>query len=95
MGIKWQWWMSNALSWSSDADNHPANAPALKSIVRLRVAVHLNSHLTTHKHPGPHPPTQHSQPPITIHPARMISHKCVCVSASCIWGKNKQIEIQT
>ena len=47
--------MSNALSRSDDADNYPANAPALKSIVtgpginwdRAR-AVHLNSHLTTH-----------------------------------------------
>ena len=46
--------MSNTLSASDDADNYPANAPALKSIVtrpginwdRAR-AVHLNSHLTT------------------------------------------------
>ena len=76
--------MSNALSWSSDADNHPANAPALKSIVRLGVAVHLNSHLTTHKHPDP--PSQHNQPPSQ----NDITQVCVCV-----WGKNRQIEIQT
>ena len=40
--------MSNALSGSDDADNYPANAPALKSIVTGPRAVHLNSNLTTH-----------------------------------------------
>ena len=84
MGIKWQWWMSNALSWSSDADNHPANAPALKSIVRLGVAVHLNSHLTTHKHPAPHPTTQHPSP--STQPEWY--HTSVCVYGGRI-GKSK------
>ena len=81
--------MSNALSWSSDADNHPANAPALKSIVRLRVAVHLNSHLTTHKHPAPHRTHHHIQPPSTHHhpPSQNdITQVCVCVCVHHVYG---------